>query len=120
MTQVAIIPEPMESGRLRYRAVAGKQQSVGATPGGALDALTAALPPDEAGTLVIVQHQRPDEFFTALQQARLGELMARWRAARDTGAALPSAEQEELDALVETELRAATARTAFLVRQTGA
>jgi hypothetical protein len=120
MTQVAILPEPTDSGRLQYRAVAGKQQSVSTTPGGALDALTAALPPDETGTLVIVQHQRPDEYFTAPQQARLRELMARWRDARDAGVALPAADQEELDALVEEETRAAAARTASMLRQLGA
>ena len=59
-----------------------------------------------------VQRSQPDEFFTAEQQRRLYELMARWRSAGDTGAVLPPAEQLELNALVETELRGATARAA--------
>ena len=117
MTKVAILPEPAQSGQVTYRAIAGRRQSVGKTPGEALDALTTTLPEKETGTLVIVQHQRPDEFFTAEQQALLKELMARWRTARDGGAVLPPAEQAELDALVETEVRAASQRTAALLRE---
>jgi hypothetical protein len=60
---------------------------------------------------------RPDALFTAEQQQRLAELLARWRAAHDAGASLPPQEQAELDALVEAELRAATERSAALVRQ---
>ena len=56
-------------------------------------------------------------FFTAEQQARLNELMARWRAARDGGTVLSPAEQEELEALVEAEVRAASRRTVALLRE---
>jgi hypothetical protein len=114
MTKVSILPEPRDTGDITYRAIAGERQSVGKTAGEALDALTAMLPEDETGTLVVVQHLRPDRLFTAEQQERLKELMARWRAARDAGAALPPDEQAELDALVDAELRAATARAAAL------
>jgi hypothetical protein len=63
-----------------------------------------------------MRHQlRPDQFFTAEQQQRLEELMARWRQARDAGLLLPQAEQAELDALVEAELRASMQRAAALV-----
>jgi hypothetical protein len=117
MTKVAILPEPMGSGQVAYRAIAGRRQSSGKTAGEALDALTSLLPNDQTGTLVIVQHQRADEFFTTEQQARLNELMARWRAARDAGGALSPAEQVELDALVEAEVRAASQRTMALLRE---
>jgi len=117
MTTVAIFPEPAQSGPVTYRAIAGSQQSVGKTAGEALDALTSGLPEKEAATLVIVQRQRPDEFFTAEQQARLNELMARWRAARDGGTVLSPAEEEELEALVEAEVRAASRRTVALLRE---
>ena len=119
MTKVAILPEPSQSGQVTYRAIAGRRQSVGKTAGEALDALTSTLPEKETATLVIVQHQRPDEFFTAEQQARLSELMARWRTARDDGGVLSSAEQAELEALVETEVRAASQRTLALLRELG-
>jgi hypothetical protein len=113
MTRVAIFPEPTESG-VTYRAVAGRQQSTGKTAGEALDALTARLPPDGT-TLVIVQTLRPDAFFTAEQQRRLGDLMNRWRSARDAGTGLPALEQKELEALQEAELRAATQRAVALL-----
>jgi hypothetical protein len=60
-----------------------------------------------------------DAWFTAEQQQRLQELMDRWRTARDSGIRLAPEEQAELDALVEAELRAATARSADLVRRVG-
>jgi hypothetical protein len=65
--------------------VADGKRSQGATVGAALDALTAQLTPDEAGTMVIVQNQRPDHFFNAVSQQRLAELMARWCSCRDRG-----------------------------------
>jgi hypothetical protein len=92
----------------------GRRQSVGLTPGEALDALTAQLGTDEAGTLVVIQHLRPDAFLTADQRQRLGDLLARWRAARDRGTALPPDEQAELDALVAAEPDATGRRAATL------
>jgi hypothetical protein len=116
MTTVAIVLEPVETGGTSYRAVAGDKQSVGRTVGEALDALTAQLSEEESGTLIDVQNQRPDSFFSGQQQQRLAELMARWRAACDTGGALPSDEQTELESLVEAELQAATRRATALLR----
>src|SRR5713226_4977408 len=100
MTTIAIMPENPEAGETSYRAISGKRQSVGRTPGEALDALTAQLGAEETGTLLVVQNLRSDRFFTAQQQQRLEELMARWRSARDTQTALSSAEQAELEGLV--------------------
>jgi hypothetical protein len=114
MTRVAILPEPSERGEPAYRAIAGGRQSLARTAGAALDALTEQLPAEESGTLVIVQSQQPDEFFTAAQQERLHGLMARWRQARDAGGALAPAEQAELDSLVEAEVKAAGKRAAAL------
>jgi hypothetical protein len=74
------------------------------------------LDEEETGTLVVVQNLRPDRFFTAQQQQRLEELMARWRSARDTQSGLTGTEQAELEALVEAELEAATQRAASLLR----
>lgn len=116
MTTITIVPEGPGTPPPRYRAVAGKAQALGKTAGEALDALALQLPEAEAGTIVVVQHRRPDEFFTAQQQQRLEELMTRWRAARDAGGTLPVQEQAELDALVEAELRGAVARAAALGR----
>ena len=113
--KVAILPEPTTHGEIEYRAIAGGRQALAKTAGAALDAITAQFPPDEAGTLVIVQSHRPDAFFTARQQQRLSELTARWQAARDAGDSLPPAEQAELDALVDAEVRASGDRAAALL-----
>ena len=115
MTWVSILPEPTEGG-VAFRAVAGSRQSVGKTAGEALDALTNQLPENESGTLVVVQSLRPDRFFTAAQRQRLGELMERWRIARDQGSSLSSEDQIELNALADAELRASADRAAALVQ----
>ncbi len=117
MTTIAILPENPQSLPTRYRAVSGIAQSYGATAGQALDALQAQIGEQAQTTLVVVQSMRPDALFNAVQQRRLAELLDRWRAARDTCSALTPQEQNELDALVEAELRAATERSATLVRQ---
>ncbi len=116
MTRVAILPVPTTSGEVTYHAMAGGKQSHGKTAGEALDVLTDQLQADDSGTLVIVQHHRPDAFFGEPQQQRLADLMARWRSARDSGTDLPAAQQAELDALVEEELLASQERTAALLR----
>lgn len=114
MTKVAILPTPTERGELYYHASAGAKHARGKTAGEALDALTAQLSAEETSTLVIVQSLRSDIFFTAAQQQRLTVLMERWRNARDHGQSLPAEEQAELQALIDAELQASTARAAAL------
>jgi len=114
MAKVAILPVITAKGHVSYCAVSGDKHSQGRTAGEALDALTAQLSEDETGALIIVQNLHPDRFFNANQQQRLARLMDRWRVARDQEASLPADEQTELEALIETELRAATARVAAL------
>jgi hypothetical protein len=97
--------------------VAGDKHSQGRTAGEALDALTAQLPQDESGTLVIVQSLRPDRFFNASQQQRLAELMGGWRVAQDRGEALSAEEQRELEALVDAELRSTMDRAAAIAEE---
>jgi hypothetical protein len=118
MTTITILPDTPGSPDTKFRAITDNKQSTGRTAGEALDALTAQLDLARAGTLIIVQHSRPDEFFTADQQKRLAELMDRWRAARDAQTTLSGQDQAELDSLVEAELRAATARASALLRGT--
>jgi hypothetical protein len=111
MSTVSILPVPAEGGGTMYRALCGGRRGAGKTPGEALDAI---LDQGESSTLVVVQRNCPDAFFAAEQQRRMEELMARWRAARDAGATLPPQEQQELEGLVEAELRAAGQRAAAL------
>ena len=117
MTKVAILPEHSAQGAVEYRAMAGGCEALAGTAGAALDALTAQLPSDQTGTLVIVQSHASDEFFSARQQQRLSELMALWRTARDARAGLDPLEQAELDALVEAELRASGQRTSAVLAE---
>jgi hypothetical protein len=56
-----------------------------------------------------------DDLFTTEQCDRLAVLMAKWRAVRDARASLSPDEQNELDALVEAEVRAAGQRAARLL-----
>jgi hypothetical protein len=114
MTTVAILPSSDASGELLYRAIAGDKQAVGKTAGQALDRLTTQLGTTEFRAVLLIQSFAADTFFDATQKARLAELMQQWRTARDQGEVLPPAQQAELDALVEAELKAATARTANL------
>jgi hypothetical protein len=117
MTRVIVSRETADPNGPTYRAVSGRAQTVGRTAGEAVDALAAQLPEDQAGTLIIVRDLRPDRYFTAEQRQRLGELMSRWRSARDAGVALPEAEQAELERLVEEEVRAAGERATELLRE---
>ena len=59
---------------------------------------------------------QPDVFFTAAQQARLSELMEKWRSARDGKGTLLPDESKELELLVNTELQAAADRTANMLK----
>lgn len=117
MTRVAILPVPSKRGGIEFCAVSGERRSQGSTAGEAFDALAAQLPSTDSSTLVLVQAFRPDRFFDARQREQLCELMQRWRAARDAGQ--PFAEQAELDALIDAELRAAGARAAHLADESG-
>lgn len=119
MTKVAILPEPSTEGAMMYRAVGGTHQALAKTAGAALDALTAQLPDGDTGTMVIVQNQRPDQFFSAQQQQRLSQLMEQWRAARDAGTSLSATEQAELDELVDAEVEASGKRAAAALADLG-
>jgi hypothetical protein len=110
MTTITIVSESLGKDGIIYRAKAGALQSEGRSAGEALDALTKQLGEVEAGTLVIIQRSQPDGFFTAAQRQRLGDLMARWRQARDLNSQLPPEEQAELEQLIEAELQATTRR----------
>jgi len=56
-----------------------------------------------------------DRFFTAQQQARLTDLMSRWRSARDSGSGLSAEEQSEIEALVQAEREGAAQRAQALL-----
>ena len=119
MTTVAILPVPTEKGGIAYQGVAGEKRSQGNTIGEALDALTVQLPETYDSLVVVVQSLRPDRFFDAEQQRRLGELMNAWREARDRGTTLSPTKQAELDGLIEAELKGSASRAAALAHGLG-
>jgi hypothetical protein len=119
VTLVSILPVPTDGGGFAFQAVAGDKRSQGATAGAALDALTAQLSSDDAGTLVVIQRFRPDEFFTAMQQQRLAELTEERRAAHNRGESLAAEKEAELRDLIEAELRGSAARAAALADKLG-
>jgi hypothetical protein len=117
MTRVAVFQENAATDEMPFRALTGRNQAMGRTAGEALDALTTQLENEERDTLIIVRNLGPDRFFTAEQRQQLEQLMAKWRAARDTGGSLPAAEKAELERLIETEVRAATERATALLHE---
>lgn len=114
MTSIAIFPEEINPSCPGFLAIAGNCHSYGKTAGEALDAITAQMGGEAAGTLVVVQHMRGDSLFSEEQRKRLVELMQNWRDARDLGTSLTPSEQSELQNLVDAELSAATERATKL------
>lgn len=115
MDTITIAVESLDTGETIWRAASGGKRSLGRTAGEALDKLTPLLDDDTSGALVVIQPMRPDRFFTAEQRERLEELMAQWRAARDSGRQLPPEQQAELEALVEAQLEGAALRAEALI-----
>lgn len=116
MTAISILRNELPSGETRFHAVAQGKQAFGNTLGEAIDGLTPQL--DNAPPrLIVIQSLHPDEFFTAMQQQRLQELMAKWRSARDEGTNISAEENAELEALIDTELEASGMRAVALLRE---
>ena len=109
MNSIAIIPE-FDAGGTKFRAVSGSMQSTGNTMGEALDSLNAAMGESGSKAVVILQHNESDQFFTATQQQRMKNLMAR-------RGQLSEAERSELQELVFSEIDATVARTDSFVNQ---
>ncbi len=115
MTTIEIVQELDEPNMPLYRAMYGRQQAHGTTPGEALDSLERVLAASDVGNSsglrIIVQRFGPDDFFSAAQQGRLRALMDRFHAAQAQGTTLSPNEQAELEQLVEEEWEAAIARS---------
>jgi len=110
MTSISILPITDATGAQHYQARSGDKLSIGQTPGEALDAIAKSLGPIGFNIFLLTANFQPDTFFTAAQQQRLATLMDAWLTARDNEQSFPSDLKTELDALVETELRASAQR----------
>jgi len=117
MTKVTITAENRGSADATFRAAGRGHESVGPTPGAALDSLAEQLDENEANTLIVVQNMRPDEFFNAAQQQRLAELLTKRRSALDAGREMDPPDKVELEALIDAELEGATRRAAAMVSE---
>src|SRR5215216_5118105 len=116
MPTIAILPEQGEDQPMTFSAITTGRKATGRTVGEALDALTSQLSAEETYTPVIVQQFRPDQHFSAAQRDRLSTLLARQRAASETGDALSAVEQSELERLVDEEIQGAGERAAHFLR----
>src|SRR5262245_25869964 len=114
MTTISVLSPP--DAKSGYRAIAAGVEASGQTAGQAIDALVEQTGESPGATLIVIQPKAGDEFFSDEQRNRLADLMARWRAARDSGTPFPPNDQAELDALIAAELDAAVARSAALLR----
>ena len=117
MTKVTITPQNFGSSNASFRAATRGHESVGSTPGAALDALAKQLNETDTNTLVIVQNMGPDEFFTAAQQQRLSDLLSKRRVALDNGAEMDPGDKSELEVLIDAELDGAIRRSAAMVKE---
>jgi hypothetical protein len=111
MTAVSIHSEKTDGNSRYFRAVAGTHQSVGNTPGEALDALNEQLDASESATLV-VQQMGPDSYFSEDQYLRMQDLL-------DRRATLTDSERAELEGLVRDELVTSARRTEALADALG-
>ncbi len=107
MTGVSIHAENEDLQAPRFRAVAGRRQSVGRTAGEALDALLAQEGDSIESAAILIQRFIPDSYFTQAQYDRM-------RALLDRRASLQADENDELDALIDAELDATVKRTSAL------
>jgi hypothetical protein len=119
MATVSILPVESASGKPMYQAVSGQRLASGSSVGAALDAFSQQFPDLVEEGMIVVQRFRPDKYFTAGQQQRLQDLMARWRKARDSGQKFPDADQSELESLVNEELVASSQRAEDAARGLG-
>lgn len=110
MSPVPIRDADPESQELRFRAVAAKLQSVGRTPGEALDSLLAQENGNVESSAILVHRFAPDAFFTQAQYERLKDLLGR-------KSCLTQSEGAELGELIEAELDATVARSGALLQR---
>jgi hypothetical protein len=110
-----VVVLPNNPNATNFRAINGKNMSVGETIGQALDSLSKQVSL-EKNSVIYIQDFEPDEFFTAEQQQRMSELMTKWRELRDSNLQLSIEEQSELEQLVELELIGSAKRTAKIAK----
>jgi len=117
---IGIFQETSKRKRAVYRAVRGRQQAEGKTPGQALDSLEKLMTSEEkvASSLVILQRFQPDTLFSKSQIERLQALMAQFQNSIKSDETFSPEEKAELEELIDAEWIAAIARGATILAQT--
>ena len=92
-----------------FRALSGRRQSVGKTPGEALDALIAQEGETMESSAILIQRFGSDSFFTQNQYDRMQYLFG-------LSSGLSKEENSELDSLIDVEIEATIRRTDSLVK----
>src|SRR5690242_7365555 len=110
MTAISIHSEKGREDKPCFRAVAGRHQSIGETPGEALDSLLADEGQDVESSLIIIQRFVPDAYFTQEQYDQMKALL-------DRRSSLTDEESRILDALIDAELDATVARSKSLLNR---
>jgi len=106
MTAVSIHKE-IDGASGCFRAVAGSHQSLGRTPGEALDSLLADEKLGVDSSMILIQRFVPDSYFTQAQYDQMKALLDR----RDS---LTPEENAQLDSLIDAELEATISRSQSL------
>jgi hypothetical protein len=119
METITIISEDPASPSAAFRASSCGRESVGKTPGAALDALTDQMQPSETSTLIVIQNHKADVFFTASQQDRLQELLNIREKCELSGNAMVPSERSELESLIAQELDGTARRAAAMADELG-
>ncbi len=119
MTTITILPE-IEQKKLIYKAICGNQETIGLTPGQALDLMETSLITEGElmdETLVILQRFRADDLFTKQQQEQLQELMEEFHQSLASETEFSAIKQQELTALAEAELEASIQRGTRIMKK---
>lgn len=119
MTTITIVPE-IEQKKLIYKAICGNQETIGLTPGQALDLMETSLITEGElmdETLVILQRFRGDDLFTKQQQEQLQELMEEFHQSLASETEFSAIKQQELTALAEAELEASIQRGTRIIKK---
>jgi hypothetical protein len=100
-----------------FRAYSNGRESLGLTVGQALDALIESDPQIDP-RYILVQPNRPDQFFTSAQQDELRVLSEQHRKCADEGSVMDPVSRQRLEELVEIELLATVERAKKFLSKT--
>lgn len=108
------------AGTQQYRATTADRESLGSTPGAALDALAAQLGPVTSERLVVLIEPRGEDSIPPEQRQRLDELKQLYRLASTGRGTMSAADRDEMERLFDAQFAASERRAAALASEPGA